>query len=98
MIVTGTYDLYLITLSILVAAFASYTALDIGGQRGGRPGTCASHVAGGGCDHNGTRNMVDALHRHARLHHAIPICDYFTGVTFAAKSWYDLKASLPKSA
>ena len=22
--------------------------------------------------------------------------DYFTGATFAAKSWYDLKASLPK--
>jgi NO-binding membrane sensor protein with MHYT domain len=32
MIVTGTYDLYLVTLSILVAAFASYTALDVGGR------------------------------------------------------------------
>jgi NO-binding membrane sensor protein with MHYT domain len=32
MIVTGTYDLYLVTLSILVAAFASYTALDVGGH------------------------------------------------------------------
>src|SRR5207302_5869399 len=30
MIVTGTYDPYLVTLSILVAAFASYTALDLG--------------------------------------------------------------------
>src|SRR5215471_9878102 len=40
--------------------------------RGGDPGTCASRVAGGGCDHNGRRNMVDALHRHARLHHADP--------------------------
>src|SRR5215831_13412007 len=30
MIVTGTYDLYLVTLSILVAAFVSYTALDVG--------------------------------------------------------------------
>src|SRR5712691_7580489 len=37
---------------------------------GGRPGTCASRVAGGGRDHNGRRNMVDALRRHARLHHA----------------------------
>src|SRR2546430_7035890 len=32
MIVTGTYDPYLVTLSILVAAFASYTALDLGAQ------------------------------------------------------------------
>ena len=30
MVVTGTYDPYLVTLSILVAAFASYTALDLG--------------------------------------------------------------------
>src|SRR5260370_37159271 len=34
--------------------------------RGGRAGTCASGVAGGRPDHNGSRNMVDALHRHAR--------------------------------
>ena len=32
MIVTGTYDPYLVALSILVAAFASYTALDLGGH------------------------------------------------------------------
>jgi NO-binding membrane sensor protein with MHYT domain len=30
MVVTGTYDPYLVTLSLLVAAFASYTALDLG--------------------------------------------------------------------
>ena len=30
MVVTGTYDPYLVALSILVAAFASYTALDLG--------------------------------------------------------------------
>jgi NO-binding membrane sensor protein with MHYT domain len=30
MVVPGTYDPYLVTLSILVAAFASYTALDLG--------------------------------------------------------------------
>src|SRR5437868_12849135 len=30
MVVTGTYDPYLVTLSILVAVFASYTALDLG--------------------------------------------------------------------
>jgi NO-binding membrane sensor protein with MHYT domain len=32
MVVTGTHDPYLVALSILVAAFASYTALDIGGR------------------------------------------------------------------
>src|SRR5712672_4459932 len=32
MAVTGTYDPYLVALSILVAAFASYTALDLGGR------------------------------------------------------------------
>src|SRR5437879_4448290 len=38
--------------------------------RGGGPETCASRVARGGRDHNGRRNMVDALRRHARLQHA----------------------------
>src|SRR5512147_221688 len=32
MVVTGTYNLYLVALSILVASFASYTALDLGGR------------------------------------------------------------------
>src|SRR5690349_6126609 len=32
MVITGTYDLYLVALSILVATFASYTALDLGGR------------------------------------------------------------------
>ena len=32
MVVTGIYDPYLVALSILVAAFASYTALDLGGH------------------------------------------------------------------
>src|SRR5207244_13006135 len=34
MVVTGTYDPYLVALSILVASFASYTALDLGGHVG----------------------------------------------------------------
>ena len=38
MIVTGTYDPYLVTLSILVAAFASYTALDLGAHVAAAPG------------------------------------------------------------
>ena len=32
MIATGTHDPYLVALSILVASFASYTALDLGGR------------------------------------------------------------------
>jgi NO-binding membrane sensor protein with MHYT domain len=32
MVVTGTYNPYLVSLSILVASFASYTALDLGGH------------------------------------------------------------------
>jgi PAS domain S-box-containing protein len=32
MTITGTYDSYLVALSILVACFASYTALDLGGR------------------------------------------------------------------
>src|SRR5258708_26484937 len=32
MVVTGTHNPYLVALSILVAAFASYTALDLGGH------------------------------------------------------------------
>jgi NO-binding membrane sensor protein with MHYT domain len=34
MVVTGTHDPYLVALSILVACFASYTALDLGGHVG----------------------------------------------------------------
>ena len=32
MVVTGTYNPHLVALSILVAAFAAYTALDLGGR------------------------------------------------------------------
>jgi len=38
MVVTGTYNPYLVTLSILVASFASYTALDLGGHVGAARG------------------------------------------------------------
>src|SRR2546428_14048207 len=38
MIATGTHDPYLVALSILVASFASYTALDLGGRAGTAPG------------------------------------------------------------
>jgi NO-binding membrane sensor protein with MHYT domain len=38
MVVTGTYNPYLVALSILVASFASYTALDIGGHVGAARG------------------------------------------------------------
>src|SRR3979411_2120647 len=38
MVVTGTYNPYLVALSILVATFASYTALDLGGHVGAARG------------------------------------------------------------
>ena len=38
MVVTGTHNPYLVVLSILVACFASYTALDLGGRVGGAHG------------------------------------------------------------
>src|SRR5207253_8723183 len=38
MIVTGTHDPYLVALSILVASFASYTALNLGGHVGAARG------------------------------------------------------------
>src|SRR5713226_9728152 len=38
MIVAGTYNPYLVALSILVASFASYTALDLGGRVGAARG------------------------------------------------------------
>ena len=54
MVVTGTYNPHLVALSILVAAFASYTALDLGGRvaatRGvaRRVGLVAAAIAMGG--------------------------------------------------
>src|SRR3981189_2937265 len=38
MVVTGTHDPYLVALSILVASFASYTALNLGGHVGAARG------------------------------------------------------------
>jgi NO-binding membrane sensor protein with MHYT domain len=49
MVITGTYDPYLVALSILVATFASYTALDLGGRVApaqGCIGRSARHRAG----------------------------------------------------
>src|SRR5712672_3873440 len=43
MVITGTHDPYLVALSILVASFASYTALDLGGHVGVARGL-AHHV------------------------------------------------------
>ena len=55
MVITGTYDLYLVALSILVASFASYTALDLGGRVAPAQGpthriwlTAAALIMGGG--------------------------------------------------
>ena len=54
MVVTGTYDPYLVALSILVACFASYTALDLSGHVGPARGfarawlVAAAFTMGGG--------------------------------------------------
>src|SRR3984893_19287438 len=55
MVVAGTHDPYLVALSILVASFASYTALDLGGHVGPARGfarrvwlVAAALVMGGG--------------------------------------------------
>jgi signal transduction histidine kinase len=55
MVITGTYDPYLVALSILVASFASYTALDLGGRVAPAQGpthriwlTAAALIMGGG--------------------------------------------------
>jgi NO-binding membrane sensor protein with MHYT domain len=55
MVMTGTYDPYLVALSILVASFASYTALDLGGRVAPAQGpthriwlTAAALIMGGG--------------------------------------------------
>src|SRR6476659_146106 len=39
MVITGSYSPYLVALSVLVACFASYTALDLGGRVGSAHGT-----------------------------------------------------------
>src|ERR1700694_5450290 len=68
MVVTGTHDPYLVALSILVACFASYTALDLAGHVGAARGlarrawlVAAAITMGGG---------IWSMHCHARLHHA----------------------------
>ena len=43
MVITGSYSPYLVALSVLVACFASYTALDLGGRVGSARGT-ARHI------------------------------------------------------
>src|SRR5271156_5649715 len=70
MVVTGTYNPHLVALSILVAAFASYTALDLGGRVAATGGVAPRMWLVAGRDCNGWRNMVDALHRNARLQYA----------------------------
>src|ERR1700682_5830191 len=80
MVVTGTYNPYLVALSILVAAFASYTALDLGGRvaatRAVAPRVClvaAAIAMGGG---------IWSMHFIAMLAFNIPIpMSYDIGLT-----------------
>src|ERR1700716_4668591 len=83
MVVTGTYNPHLVALSILVAAFASYTALDLGGRvaatRGVAPRVwlvAAAIAIGGG---------IWSMHFIAMLAFNIPIpMSYDTGLTTLA--------------
>jgi NO-binding membrane sensor protein with MHYT domain len=80
MVVTGTHDPYLVALSILVAAFASYTALDIGGRVAAARGlarrvwlVAAAITMGGG---------IWSMHFIAMLAFAMPIpMSYDIGLT-----------------
>jgi hypothetical protein len=59
MIVAGTYDPYLVVLSILVAAFASYTALDLGAHAVSARGL-ARRVHGTGMGLSISRSIVES--------------------------------------
>jgi NO-binding membrane sensor protein with MHYT domain len=80
MVVTGIYDPYLVVLSILVAAFASYTALDLGGHVADARGlarrvwlVAAAITMGGG---------IWSMHFVAMLAFIMPIpMSYDTGLT-----------------
>jgi NO-binding membrane sensor protein with MHYT domain len=80
MVVTGTYDPYLVALSILVASFASYTALDLGGHVGATRGlarrvwlVAAAITMGGG---------IWSMHFIGMLAFVMPIpMSYDTGLT-----------------
>jgi NO-binding membrane sensor protein with MHYT domain len=80
MVVTGTHHPYLVTLSILVAAFASYTALDLGGHVAAARGVArrlwlvaAAVVMGGG---------IWSMHFVAMLAFTMPIpMSYDIGLT-----------------
>ncbi len=80
MVVTGTHDPYLVALSILVASFASYTALDLGGHVGAARGlarrmwlVAAAITMGGG---------IWSMHFVAMLAFSMPIpMSYEIGLT-----------------
>src|SRR3982074_3395683 len=80
MVVTGTHDPYLVVLSILVASFASYTALDLGGHVGAARGlarrvwlVAAAITMGGG---------IWSMHFVAMLAFSMPIpMSYDVGLT-----------------
>src|SRR6195256_5157278 len=80
MVITGTHDPYLVALSILVASFASYTALDLGGHVGAARGlarrvwlVAAAVTMGGG---------IWSMHFVAMLAFSMPIpMSYDIGLT-----------------
>jgi NO-binding membrane sensor protein with MHYT domain len=76
----GTYDPYLVTLSILVAAFASYTALDLGGHVATARGMARSAWLAGAAITMG--GGIWAMHFVAMLAFSLPIpMSYEIGLT-----------------
>jgi hypothetical protein len=61
----GYYDCRLVALSVLIAVFASYTALDLAGRTTGRNWPGSPHLARGRGDCYGRGHLVHALYRNA---------------------------------
>src|SRR6195256_2728478 len=80
MVITGTHDPYLVALSILLASFASYTALDLGGDVGGARGLSrAAWLGGAACTLGGG---IWSMHFVAMLAFSMPIpMSYDVGLT-----------------
>jgi len=81
MLIAGTYNSYLVALSVLVACFASYTALDLAGRIGSARWIAAAHLARRGRAITLAAGIwFDALHRHAAFTMPMPM-SYDIGLT-----------------
>jgi len=76
--IPATYDYRLVALSVLIAIFASYAALDLAGRVTRRGDQARSSLAVGAANCHGHRHLVHALHRDACL----PPCPCGCTITF----------------